>query len=211
MRGHVRKRRTLGVHRRCRSSSRDQQTTPEEQVRVCSKEGGRERSARLHPLRRRWGRSAPGTHHPCGAPQSLDRIPGCPGPSLAHLGGLRGHFRREIVPVIGGLEIAKLRPGHVRAVLAGMQRRGLSAATITQARSALGSALRQAVEDGLIPANPVAAVKRPKLRRPELHWPTPDQLAALIAASKDTILGDPGGAGGRNGGTTLRGPRHLLG
>ena len=127
MRGHVRKRRTLGVHRRCRSSSRDRQTTPEEQVRVCSKEGGRKRSARLYPLRRRWGRSVPGPHHPCGAPQSLDRIPGCPGHSLAHLGGLRGHFRREIVPVIGGLEIAKLRPGHVRAVLAGMQRRGLSA------------------------------------------------------------------------------------
>ena len=98
-----------------------------------------------------------------------------------------GYFRREIVPVIGGLEIAKLKPGHVRAVLAGMQWRGLSAATITQARGALGSALRQAVEDGLIPANPVAAVKRPKQRRPELHWPTPDQLSALTEASKNTL------------------------
>jgi hypothetical protein len=98
-----------------------------------------------------------------------------------------GYFRREIIPLIGGLELSKLKPGHIRAVLAGMQRRGLSAATITQTRSALGSALRQALEDGLIPANPVAAVKRPKLRRPEVHWPTPVQLAALIAASKDTI------------------------
>ena len=32
-----------------------------------------------------------------------------------------GYFRREIVPIIGGLEIANLRPGHVRAVLARMQ------------------------------------------------------------------------------------------
>jgi integrase len=103
------------------------------------------------------------------------------------LDAYEGYFRREIVPAIGGLELSKLKPGHIRAMLAGMQRRGLSAATITQAHSALGSALRQAVEDGLIPANPVAAVKRPKLRRPELHWPTPDQLAALIEASKGTL------------------------
>jgi len=33
--------------------------------------------------------------------------------------GYEGYIRREIVPVIGGLELAKVRPGHVRAVLAG--------------------------------------------------------------------------------------------
>ncbi len=35
------------------------------------------------------------------------------------LDGYEGYIRREIVPVIGGLELAKVRPGHVRAVLAG--------------------------------------------------------------------------------------------
>jgi len=63
-------------------------------------------------------------------------------------------MRREIIPVIGGLELTKVRPGHIRAVLAGVQKRGLSAATAGQVRSVLGSALRQAVADGLIPANP---------------------------------------------------------
>jgi NADPH:quinone reductase-like Zn-dependent oxidoreductase len=38
-------------------------------------------------------------------------------------------MRREIIPVIGGLELTKVRPGHIRAVLAGVQKRGLSAAT----------------------------------------------------------------------------------
>ncbi len=33
-----------------------------------------------------------------------------------------GYIRREIVPAIGGLEVAKLRQGHVRAVLTRMQR-----------------------------------------------------------------------------------------
>src|SRR6266545_4579724 len=35
------------------------------------------------------------------------------------LDSYEGYIRREIVPVIGGLELAKIRPGHVRAVLAG--------------------------------------------------------------------------------------------
>jgi integrase len=98
-----------------------------------------------------------------------------------------GYIRREIAPVVGGLEIARIRPGHVRAVLTRMQKRGLSAATIAQTRGVLGSALRQAVEEGLIPTNPVTAVKRPRIRRRELHWPTPKQLLALIEASAGTV------------------------
>jgi site-specific recombinase XerD len=98
-----------------------------------------------------------------------------------------GYIRREIAPAIGGFEIAKIRPGHVRAVLACMQERGLSAATIAQARGVLGSALRQALEEGLISSNPVTVVKRPRIRRRELHWPTPAQLTALLHASAGTI------------------------
>ncbi|MGH2652889.1 MAG: Arm DNA-binding domain-containing protein [Actinomycetota bacterium] len=103
------------------------------------------------------------------------------------LDGYEGYIRREIAPVIGGLEIAKLRPGHVRAVLTRMQQRGLAPATIAQVRSVLGSALRQAVEDGMISSNPVAAVRRPRGRRPEVHWPTSAQLGALLQASRGMV------------------------
>jgi integrase len=98
-----------------------------------------------------------------------------------------GYIRREIVPAVGGLEVAKLRPGHVRAILTQMQQRGLSTATIAQARGVLSSALRQALEEGLIPANPVNAVKRPRLRRAESHWPTPVELTALLEHSTGTL------------------------
>jgi integrase len=103
------------------------------------------------------------------------------------LDGYQGYIRREIVPLIGGLELAKLRPGHVRAVLTRMQQRGLAAATIAQVRSVLGSALRQAAADGLITTNPVGAVKRPRAQRRELHWPTSAQLGALLEASQGTL------------------------
>jgi integrase len=98
-----------------------------------------------------------------------------------------GYVRREIVPLIGRIELADLRPHHVRAVLLGMQERGLSAATIAQVRSVLGSALRQAVADGILTANPVAAVKRPRMQRKEPHWPTSAQLGALLRASRGTV------------------------
>ena len=98
-----------------------------------------------------------------------------------------GYIRREIEPLIGGIEIASVRSGHVRAVLARMQGRGLSAATIAQARGVLSSALRQAVEEGLTATNPVTAVKRPRIRRCEFHWPTPKQLTALLDASAGTV------------------------
>jgi integrase len=103
------------------------------------------------------------------------------------LQGYEGYIRREIVPVIGGLELARIRPGHARVALARMHTRGLSATTIAQVRSVLGSALRQAVEDGLITANPVTAVKRPRVQRPEPHWPIPSQLRALLEASQETV------------------------
>ncbi|HYT81777.1 MAG TPA: tyrosine-type recombinase/integrase, partial [Actinomycetota bacterium] len=103
------------------------------------------------------------------------------------LDGYEGYIRREIVPAIGRLELVKVRPGHIRAVLATMQHRQLSPATIAQARSVLGSALRQAVADGFIPANPVAAVKRPRVQRRELHWPTYAQVGALLEASRGTM------------------------
>ncbi|MGH2653339.1 MAG: tyrosine-type recombinase/integrase [Actinomycetota bacterium] len=103
------------------------------------------------------------------------------------LEGYRGYIHREILPLIGGVELSKLRPDHVRAVLTRMQQRGLSTATIAQVRWVLGSALRQAVEDGLITVNPVTAVKRPRVKRAELHWPTPTQLVALVEASRGTV------------------------
>ena len=98
-----------------------------------------------------------------------------------------GYVRREINPLIGGIELARIKPGHVRWILSSMKRKQLSAATIAQARGVLRTALRQAVEEGLIPINPAAAVKGPKVRRREVHCPTPADLAILLEHSRGTI------------------------
>jgi integrase len=177
----------MGVHRGCRGASRHRAAAPEEQKWLRNEERGRKRPARVHPP------------DPLGADPCPERIrlgeflvrwlgyQRARGVRSLTLETYEGYIRREIAPVIGGLEIATIRPGHVRSVLARMQKRGLSAATIAQARGVLGSALRQAVEEGLIPTNRVTAVKRPRIRRRELHWPTPDQLTTLLHASMGTM------------------------
>lgn len=99
----------------------------------------------------------------------------------------KGYVRREINPLIGGIELGRIKPGHVRWVLSSMKAKQLSAATIAQARGVLRTALRQAVEEGLIPVNPAAAVKGPKVRRRELHCPTPAELASLLERSQGTM------------------------
>lgn len=103
----------------------------------------------------------------------------------------QGYIRRDILPVIGDLEVEKIRPSHVRAVLTRMQLRGLAGSTVTQVRGILSSALRQAMEDGRIATNPVASVKRPKTPKAEVHWPDPAQVAALLEASRGSIWEAP--------------------
>jgi len=125
------------------------------------------------------------------------------------LEGYEGYIRREIAPVIGGLEIAKLRPAQIRALLTRMQQRGLAPTTIAQVRSVVGSALRQAVEDGMISSNPVAAVKRPSGQRPEVTGHSA-QLGALAPGLAGNRLGGPDPAGRGHRGAPFGGSRHRL-
>jgi integrase len=187
MKGHVRKRRTwefivdIGEHPvsgRRRQKSRSgfpTRSAAERAVRefIHSVEGGANpppERIELAPYLRRWleYQGARGIRH-------------------RTLKAYEGYIRREIVPVIGGLELANVSPSNIRTVLTGMQQRGLAAGTIAQVRSVLGSAFRQAREDGLVPTNPVTAVKRPRVRRGDLHWPTASELGALLRVSQGTI------------------------
>jgi hypothetical protein len=177
----------VGVHRRHRPPPHHGEEAPEEQERLRHQEGGGERPPRVHPLHRRGRRSLSRADGPGCLPGRWLEYQRARGIRSRTLDGYEGYIRREILPSIGGLELGKIRPGHVRAVLTRMQRRGLASATIAQVRNVVGSALRQAVEDGLIPANPVTAVKRPRVRRAELHWPTSAQIGALLQASQGTL------------------------
>lgn len=92
--------------------------------------------------------------------------------------------RDHILPLLGELRLDRIRPAHVAAVLDAMAARELSARSQVGARAVLSSSLRRAMAWGLIPTNPVAAVRPPKIERPELAVPTSAQIVAIINAAK---------------------------
>ncbi|MDQ3532036.1 MAG: site-specific integrase [Actinomycetota bacterium] len=109
--------------------------------------------------------------------------------------GLRAttvHRYRELlddpsVDLVRSMELRKIRPAHVRAVIEAMGRRGLSTATIVQARAVCGSLMKTALVDGISETNPVTAVKRPRTATTtEKHIPSPEEVKAILDAARDT-------------------------
>jgi integrase len=100
-------------------------------------------------------------------------------------------LRDDVLSVVGGVELRKIKPAHVRLVLDTMQKRGVAPRTVVQARAVFGGVMKQALADGLIETNPVSAVKRPKVERAKKVVPTPEQIKAVVEASKGTSMEIP--------------------
>jgi integrase len=101
---------------------------------------------------------------------------------------------KRIVPLIGSLQLQKLTSRDVARLAAhlatneGARGRILSPATRHQALVVLHKAMGAAVRDGLIRANPAHGVKRPKVRKAEMHTWSAEQLRAFLDGTKDSRL-----------------------
>jgi integrase len=100
-----------------------------------------------------------------------------------------------IIPYIGAMKLAKLRPIHVQNLYAealksgrANNRGGLSARTVLHHHRILSQALKQAVKWQLLPNNPLDAVDPPKAERKEMLALDEDQTAILIEKTRDTAL-----------------------
>ncbi len=107
----------------------------------------------------------------------------------------RHYLDDYIDPWIGSLKVRELTADvvaswqHKLATEGGTKSgRGLSPNTIRLARAPLNGALKQAVAMGLLPANPLASVPRPKSRRSvPKHW-SPDEARHFLALHEDDRL-----------------------
>ena len=94
-----------------------------------------------------------------------------------------------LVPAIGAAKLSRLSALHIRTALAKLERtKGgkVFAATLATKRAAgtvLTIALNEAVELGMITANPAARVKRPRPPAKEMQCYTPEQAQAFLAAA----------------------------
>ena len=94
---------------------------------------------------------------------------------------MRAYVQRlniAIFPALGALRVSAVRPVDISDLLAKLQKDGYAAATASAVRVTLAALFSSAVEDGIIPASPVKAVKRPKRRKDELKQAAPVHLSA---------------------------------
>lgn len=80
--------------------------------------------------------------------------------TIATLNSYKGIISRYILPAIGGIKLADIRPAQLRKVFDNMQH--LSTRTITYTMTILNSVLELAVRDEIIPKNYMKNIDRPK-------------------------------------------------
>ena len=102
-------------------------------------------------------------------------------------GGYEVRMRRHVLPILGALQLGKLTPDHVRAVLKQMSASGLSRTTIACTRDTLSTILERAVKDRVLTYNPAHAVDSVQRIKPRTYTLTATQAAAFLRA----VEGDP--------------------
>lgn len=105
--------------------------------------------------------------------------------------GYEIHLRRYLVPNIGDLRLADLRPHHIDMLYADLlntEASDLTSTTIRHIHATLRSALNTAVKRRLIPWNPAEHVELPERSRPHPSVWTPEQLGAFLDSIADHRL-----------------------
>ncbi|HEX7399743.1 MAG TPA: hypothetical protein VF302_08235, partial [Candidatus Limnocylindrales bacterium] len=103
--------------------------------------------------------------------------------------GRASQIRLYIIPALGSLKLAQLRPSDVERMTSGMVKAGRAGMTARHARATLRRALGDAERDGLISRNVVSLSRPPRITRPELHVLTADETRRLLDGTEADPLG----------------------
>ncbi len=95
--------------------------------------------------------------------------------------------RTHIIPMLGDVKLKGLSPTHVRGLYK-EKLQTLSPRTVQYIHVTLHKALKQAVNDGLVPRNATEAVKPPQVRREEIRPLTSEQVKQLLDAARGDRL-----------------------
>jgi hypothetical protein len=96
--------------------------------------------------------------------------------------GYRSLLNSRILPNLGDLQLRQIDPVVVREWVADLQKDGLSASRIRQARNVLHAVFKMAVDGSMVNRNPVAGVKTPPVVTPPRRHLTADQVQRLTTA-----------------------------
>jgi integrase len=98
-------------------------------------------------------------------------------------------IRRHVIPALGRVELARLRPSDVEMMTSRMIDAGSAASTAALARRALVVCLTDAARDGLIARNVAQLARAPRTAEPFRRALTGDEVRSFLAAVADDPLG----------------------
>lgn len=96
----------------------------------------------------------------------------------------RGIVNQWYIPVLGSVKLTKLLPLHVRRLMASMGK--LSPTTVRNYIRIFGTAMKCAIEAGLISKNPCDGVTCPRTQAAQMHIIDRADIPAFLAAAKAT-------------------------
>lgn len=97
-------------------------------------------------------------------------------------------IRLHVNPVIGAIQLTKLRPLHVEELYGLLRKRGLSGTTVLQVHRILHAAFNQAVKWQLLERNPTDAVKAPRKSSQEAASLVAEQIPTLLTGVEGSLL-----------------------
>ena len=97
------------------------------------------------------------------------------------------NIETHIRPVLGGMELQKIRPDHIQTLLNDMARGSTTKAplapwTVLKVKNIISGALEQAIRNQLIPYNPAKATVPPKLEQKEIRVLTENEQKRFMEA-----------------------------
>ena len=93
---------------------------------------------------------------------------------------------KHLAPRIGGLRLTKLAKPHIRELMAGLAKDGISTATQRQAYVTIKAALNAAIVDDVISKNPMAGITKPRAEKRDYVWLDAEQAKRLLEHSAET-------------------------
>jgi integrase len=95
-----------------------------------------------------------------------------------------GLTRKHVEAAIGTIPLDRLKPSDITRLMLAMEKSGLAASTRRNGYAALRGALDDAVSNGILAANPVHKVKRPRSDHTEARSLDPEEVTAFLAGAK---------------------------
>jgi len=97
----------------------------------------------------------------------------------------RLQIREHIIPAFGTMKLSKLDTPNIQALYTAKLRDGLKPSSVRYIHAVLHCALKKALELRLIPRNPAASARPPKIRQEEITPLDVEQTRVLLEAAKD--------------------------